>query len=226
MNLHRVGEKADYLNDTAPLTSIQEIAKATYGVVSPANAVTLSGLALTISGLKDLEAGDHNFKPIFKILSGRLLDIADGHVADYFKTKSSVGEAADSIADKIAAFYAFKVFYQKAEENVIPSFFYKYAVAQNSANSFITVSSKLFGKEVHSSFSGKISTATQWAAVLSYLIADTYRYSERRPRQAKLFKALGHTAAALTIGLGSKATLEMAGNLLTSSKMINNTDRY
>lgn len=213
MNLHRVGDRPDYYDDSTTLSSIQELALVSHGIITPANAVTLGGLALTINGLRDLDRGDRSFKPIMKVLAGRALDVADGFVADYFKTKSSVGEAADSLADKLAAFYAFKVLYNKSQEKVMPMPFLQYVVAQNSLNSIFTVAAKLSGKNVHSSFSGKIATTAQWTAIGSYLIAETCKYHQYHLGE-NLFKGIGHTAAVLNVGLGSKATFELARSSL------------
>ena len=210
MNLHRVGEVADYEKaDFASLSRVQKIALASHGLLTPANVVTLVGLGLTISGLRDIHNGDRSARPLIKIGIGRILDFVDGQLAELFGTKSKVGEAADSVADKISAFYGLYVLNKKAEENVIPKAFVEFMIVQNSLNSVFTLIGKARGREVHSSKNGKLATATQWLAIGAYLVSDTIKDNGSLENE-KLFRVMGERAAGLTVALGTLATVELA----------------
>jgi phosphatidylglycerophosphate synthase len=101
MNLHRASKKADWENVTPSKRSVfQKGAAATGGIVSPANGITVIGLGIVIYGLVLLLQGEYLWGLILLVV-GRLLDIADGVVAEATQTKSATGELFDAAADKI-----------------------------------------------------------------------------------------------------------------------------
>ena len=101
MNLHRISGNSDW-EKTQPSdrTALQKIAASTHGIVSPANFITVIGLGIVIYGLI-LLVQEQYWLGLILLAVGRLLDIADGAIADVTKTKSAVGELFDAAADKV-----------------------------------------------------------------------------------------------------------------------------
>lgn len=100
MNLHRIIGKSDWEKVPASkYTFFQKIAASTYGIISPANIITIIGLAIVVWGLALIMQGVY-LTGIILLIGGRLLDILDGAVAEMTRTKSAVGELFDAAADK------------------------------------------------------------------------------------------------------------------------------
>ncbi len=162
MKLHRVeGGWADWENQGLEKDNLfQTIARHTHGVVTPGNVISLAGLVLTINGIRDVSKG-RTERGVSKILVGRLLDIADGTLAEATKTKSPLGEKVDSGVDKVLAFYAaYKLKNQLPPDLIASVFLY------NSISSLINLKAFFEGTEPHSSAEGKITTAMEWGLVV------------------------------------------------------------
>lgn len=101
LSLHRSGATPDWLKiPVARRNRWQRLAKRTNGIVTPANAITVIGLAVALSGIVEMLVR-HFWWAILLLTVGRLLDIADGIIADRTGTKSGLGETLDATADKI-----------------------------------------------------------------------------------------------------------------------------
>ena len=194
MNLHRTDNIAQWERTPESMQNIwQRVAKKTHGVITPANAISLSGLALTISGLQDFKRGDKK-KAITKVISGRICDIADGYVAERTKTKSPLGEAVDATVDKISMAHGL---YVMSKTNTLPSLASASFLSQNIINTAATALSKKRGTELHPSAEGKITTLLQWAAIGGYAIASTEKYSADQSMVKIGSDVLASTAAAI-----------------------------
>ena len=176
MKLHRVeGGRADWENQSPEADNIfQFIARHTHGVVTPANAISLAGLFLTISGIRDVSKGDTK-EGLSKIFIGRLLDIADGTVAEATKTKSPLGEKVDAGVDKVLAFYAVYKLRDKLPKDLLTSVF-----LYNSVSSVLNLKAFLEQAEPHSSAEGKITTAVEWG-LIGLNLANSY-INEKNPK--------------------------------------------
>ena len=79
-NMHRTGKLADWeLTDSTKWNKYQKVADRTNGIITPANLISLAGLALTIQGARNI-AKKNDVKALTQIGLGRALDIADGFV--------------------------------------------------------------------------------------------------------------------------------------------------
>lgn len=101
LSLHRSDLKPDWLKiPVSRRNRWQRLAKRTNGIVTPANGVTFVGLGVALAGIIELLAR-HFWWAIILLAVGRLLDIADGVVADRTGTKSALGEILDATVDKV-----------------------------------------------------------------------------------------------------------------------------
>lgn len=101
MNLHRADKKPEWESvSPAERTPLQKLAVATYGVGTLANIITLIGFLLVIGGIYELFTARYWWAFVL-LAGGRLLDIADGVVAEATHTKSPLGEAFDASVDKV-----------------------------------------------------------------------------------------------------------------------------
>ena len=194
MNLHRTDNIPQWERTPESMQNIwQRVAKKTHGVITPANVVSLAGLALTVSGLQDFKRGDKK-KAITKVISGRLCDIADGYVAERTKTKSPLGEAVDATVDKISMAHGL---YVMSKTHTLPPLASASFLSQNVINTAATALSKKRGIELHPSAEGKITTLLQWAAIGGYAIASTEKYSADQSMVKIGSDVLASTAAAI-----------------------------
>jgi phosphatidylglycerophosphate synthase len=168
MTSHRATNEGEWRSISPELwTPGQRLAEATHGVMTLANAITIIGGGLVVSGINDLKNGEY-VDGIIKIGAGRIADIADGYVSHALGTKSPVGEAADAGVDTLLTFYAA---YKLRDLKIIPDEFAYALLAQQSANTALTGVAKLRGREIHTGASGKLSQSEKWAAIGLYAIS-------------------------------------------------------
>ncbi len=79
---------------------LQKVAKKTRGIVTAANAITITGTILAMNGLMDIATGDKALG-VAKIGAGRLCDVADGEIAELTDTKGNVGRVLDPTVDMV-----------------------------------------------------------------------------------------------------------------------------
>jgi len=199
MNLHRTDKKPQWERTAESERTVwQRIAYKTHGVVTPANLVSLTGLALTMSGLQDFKKGNKQ-RATAKIILGRACDIADGLVAEHTKTKSPFGEAVDATVDKISMAHGL---YVLSETDTLPVFATASFFTQNIVNTAATAIAKKRGVELHPSAEGKITTLLQWAAIGGYVI-DSALHDQNKDSDTMSNTALGShaiTAGATVLG--------------------------
>lgn len=201
MNLHRTGEKAQWVRvDKNKRNRWQKIASATGGIVTPGNAVSLTGLGLVSFGLKDL-LKDNPGRGIVLIGIGRLMDVLDGYVADKTETKSPLGEGLDVVIDKLEAAAALPIFYKTslAPKPVLAAF-----IGQNLANTAVTAYAKYKDNIIHPSKEGKLNTGGQWGSIGLYAlsrVADNNGHTG----SSEVLNSTAFAATAATMFLGVKA---------------------
>ena len=168
-NMHRTGKLADWeLTDSTKWNKYQKVADRTNGIITPANLISLAGLALTIRGARNI-AKKNDVKALTQIGLGRALDIADGFVADKTGTKSPLGEAVDATFDKLAVASCLPALYKR---QIINREFAGALAIQNITNSVFTVVAKLRIQEIHPDKSGKDSAFKSWVAVGTHYLAN------------------------------------------------------
>ncbi len=162
MHMHRIKAKPDweYVAESER-NSWQKLAAASRGMATPGNMITLFALSLVLAGSVLLL--DRIYVVGFvMIATGRLLDFVDGAVAERTKTKGPLGEALDSVADKLAFLAVFIVF---ALESIMPIILLAGLLLLQLANSTVVIAKKLRGINVHTTRYGKIEAAILWVTV-------------------------------------------------------------
>ncbi len=153
----------------------QKVARETYGTITPANAVTVAGFALVVSGLVDLSRGNRR-RAITKIAAGRSLDLIDGTVAKATGTMSPVGEALDAGLDKLAMAATLAVLH-KSED--MPKRIQRLFAARDLGMAALTGIGKLRQVHPHPNEAGKTATFHEWMAGGSMLIAAELEASDQ-----------------------------------------------
>jgi len=174
MNLHRSSAKPDWEHiPVSQYTTIQKIAAATGGFVTPGNAITVIGFVIVLFGLANILDG-HYWIGLILLAFGRLLDIADGVAADRTDTKSPLGEIFDAAADKIGTLFTIAAIIVADVTNlwVIVALIIPQVIIPG-----LIFYKKRQGVGIHPTRAGKISMALTWVGIVGLLIA----------------KALGHT---------------------------------
>lgn len=171
MNLHRTTGKADWERIApAARTRVQVIAARTNGVVTPPNVITAIGLAIVVYGLMALLDGQFMLGLVL-LVAGRLLDIADGMVAEATKTKSSVGEFADAAADKIGTLITIVVLFVA---QVAPWWIITVLLIPQVVIPLTIFYKKKKGISVHPTRQGKLSMALTWVGIAGLLLAKAF----------------------------------------------------
>ena len=167
MNLHRASEKPDWENtDVASRNVFQKIASNTHGVITPANVISILGLALVIFGLLAVLRGDI-WIGVGAMAFGRLLDVADGWVAESTGTKSLLGEAVDAVIDKLGTLLTIAVLFIL---NIAPWWIIAALLIPQSIAPLIAFYKKQKGTTPHPTRSGKLSMATAWAGIIGLFL--------------------------------------------------------
>jgi cardiolipin synthase len=167
MNLHRSTAHPDWETvNPAELTSVQRVAKATHGLLTPPNAITVLGLIIVIVGLIFLINQEY-WTGLILLVIGRLLDIVDGIVADKTGTKSHVGEIFDAAADKTGTILTIVVLVIAgiAEWWIIAALLIPQVTIP-----LVSYYKKRGGSGVHPTRTGKISMALAWVGIAGLLL--------------------------------------------------------
>jgi phosphatidylglycerophosphate synthase len=167
--MHRLQhDKPDWADVPADArNSWQRIAVATHGYGTLGNAITLSGLALSLVGVGNIRDGKL-VVGVCLLGIGRVADILDGYVAEHTKTKSRIGEALDATSDKIMALVTVAVF---AVGHIIPLGPLLFVFLHSVTNTVFSATARLRGRELHPSDAGKYATILEWVVLLWFLIA-------------------------------------------------------
>lgn len=166
--LHKVGQKADWELVAKPERNIwQRVAFNTKGIATPANVTSVIGAILVGLGLWYFYIGYFGWG-VISVASGRLADILDGAVAQATGTKSSVGEAIDASIDKITIIAALIIF---GIADIVPLAVIVLIALRNSVNISISVLAKASKKFLHPSRAGKLAAASEWAALLFFILS-------------------------------------------------------
>ncbi|HUP26644.1 MAG TPA: CDP-alcohol phosphatidyltransferase family protein [Candidatus Limnocylindrales bacterium] len=202
MKLHRVGKKADWDKLKARnRNNWQRLAVKTHGIITPGNIISVVGFVLVVTGLWYIY-NNHTILGVMAVLTGRVLDIADGILADKTGTKSPLGEVIDASIDKLEIALALPVMVISA---ILLPWQAIVLVVQHLANVIFAGITKARGILPHASRSGKYATTAQWGSVVLYGIA-----------KANLdhigLRSTGHVIFGLSVVLGLMATAGYAKN--------------
>jgi|AntRauTorckE6833_2_1112554.scaffolds.fasta_scaffold00037_7 phosphatidylglycerophosphate synthase len=165
MDLHYSNKKPDwYFTEPTDRNTWQRIAQATHGFVTPGNILSLSGLILVLFGAIRV-SGDSAFIGLLTIAIGRILDLADGYIANKTGTKSRLGEAVDSTADKIASVIVFALF---AIVGIMAFWQILLLFLLQLINAVSTLGAKKQSVPIQTSKIGKYATLLQWVTIGLY----------------------------------------------------------
>jgi phosphatidylglycerophosphate synthase len=163
MNLHRSDGKSDW-EKLAPAkrNAWQQVAASTNGVVTAANALTVIGLMLVLTGLVLIGAKEY-WAGVIIVAAGRLCDVLDGIVAEATGTKSRLGESLDASFDKLALLAVFVVL---PIVGIMPWWMVAILLVPNLLNSILATIAVRRAIVLHPSRAGKLSMAYSSAAIL------------------------------------------------------------
>ena len=174
MKLHRVGKKADWDKLKSRQRNFwQRLAFSTHGIVTPGNIISMTGFILVGWGLISIYRGQI-ITGVAAVTFGRILDIADGLLADKTGTKSPLGEVVDATIDKVEIAAALPVL---VVTNILMPWQALIIFVQHAANVIFTGIAKVRGLLPHASRAGKYATTAQWLAIVLYgctLIGDSF----------------------------------------------------
>lgn len=169
MNLHRTSARADWENIPASKhTPFQKIAAITGGYATPANLVTIIGFGIVLYGLATILDGQY-WLGLLLLALGRLLDVADGVVADKTGTKSPLGEIFDAAVDKLETLFTIAVLILVDITNlwVIVALIIPQAIIP-----MLIFYKKQKGVGIHPTRVGKLSMALTWAGIVGLLLLE------------------------------------------------------
>lgn len=170
-SLHRTGHLADWEMTPKNKRNIwQRVAFSTKGILTPANVISVIGAILVFLGLFYIFTNELALGFVC-VAVGRFADLLDGAVAQATGTKSSVGEAVDAGLDKIIIFVAIVAFFVTG---IVPL----WAAVIITLRNLIIMTLGLLGKAhrvtLHPSRAGKYAAATEWSAILLFILAVAF----------------------------------------------------
>jgi len=171
MKLHRTSGKPDWAQVALDRRNhFQKLAAATHGVLTPANVITIIGLATVVIGLAAILQTQYGTGVGFLIV-GRLLDVVDGVVADLTATKAPLGEALDASVDKVGTFLTVVVLYAAhvADWRIITGLLLPQLVTLG-----IILYLRRIGKTVHPTRAGKLGMALLWVGIIGLVAVEAW----------------------------------------------------
>lgn len=199
MKLHFTGMRADWVGvPVSKQNNWQRLAARSFGILTPANGISLVGLVCIVIGLLVMSA-HHLWWGIGLLGVGRLADVLDGTVAQYTQTKGPVGEAVDAISDKIAAILVISYFIVNNWLPLIPLILVGLHVIVNSLLASIAWVRK---QQLHPSASGKYSTVCAWMILLIFSAAYAVGQMNALPHTTLLL--IGYVTSVIFIFLAAQ----------------------
>ncbi len=167
MQLHRSEKQPDWHELGRNQYNVwQKVGAVTGGWLTPANVITLIGLAVVIVGLACVAHGQY-WTGIGLLVAGRLCDVADGWIADRTATKGPVGEMLDAVIDKIGTVMTILVL---LVSRTAPWWALLLLVLPQLLNSVLTAYSMYRHKRLHPSRVGKLSMAALWVSLVGLIV--------------------------------------------------------
>ena len=190
--LHTRHDKPDWEYVSPGKRSVsQRIAARTRGVITPANIVSVIGLALVVWGVALLGHGSY-ILGVLLIIGGRLADIADGFIAERTRTKSRLGEIMDIVIDKLTAVI---VLVYAIINFSIPVYVLTFVILQNVLSSLAGLYIHFKSLDLHTTRLGKTATGLTWAVMIVFILLEHYDNS------VVAAGAYGAFGAYLTVGI-------------------------
>lgn len=168
MVLHELHKRAEwYAVPDSQRTGIQRLAARTQGIITPANVVSLLGLAITLWGL--LAFYQHSYTLGLVLVGiGRLADILDGYIARQTHTTSPFGEGLDAGFDKAVVLAAVVLL---TAAHVLPLFVTALVIVIQLIIAGLALAVRHDGTGIHPSRSGKYAMFVLWVAIGLFMVA-------------------------------------------------------
>jgi phosphatidylglycerophosphate synthase len=170
----------------------QRLADRTHGIVTPGNALSVIGFVIVLYGLYLLII-DELLAAVLAISLGRLVDVADGAVADYTGTKSPLGALIDTVVDKLILGLSCLVLWAY---NLVPQLILVLLLAHVTYNASMTGLAKFRHVNLYPSATGKAGTLFEWLAITSFLL----HHAAENSQQMHLADIMLGIAVACSIG--------------------------
>ncbi|MDN5275842.1 MAG: CDP-diacylglycerol--glycerol-3-phosphate3-phosphatidyltransferase [Candidatus Saccharibacteria bacterium] len=167
MNLHRADKRPEWESISSDQWNYwQKVAASTHSIVTPANIISVIGLALVLYGLGLLFVQAY-IPALILLVVGRLLDLVDGIVAHATGTKSPLGEIMDASIDKIGTLLTILCLavLQIAPWWVLLALFLPHLII-----SAIVFAGRSRNVKLHPSRIGKLSMAVAWVVLTALLL--------------------------------------------------------
>lgn len=167
--MHRISGEAEWVSVADTERNVwQQVAAATSGVVTIGNFFSLLGLASVPLGLWLIIGREQHLLGALVLAVGRLGDVLDGWAADKTGTKSPLGELLDASFDKISIIVTVVAL---LIATVIPWWALVIWATPHLINSVFALAAWRQNRRLHPSSFGKISTATGWMAMLTFVVS-------------------------------------------------------
>jgi phosphatidylglycerophosphate synthase len=164
-------------------------------IFTPANAISLIGLALVVVGSANITTQTG----VLMIIGGRAMDLIDGYVARATK-ESDLGAAIDATFDKLAVA---AILVGAILQAALPLAIILWVLIQNLLNSVISIIAAVKGHKLETSIEGKRTMFLQNVAIGLLLVSNL-------ASGEVLFNVLllaGMLAAIVSVPLGVKTTI-------------------
>lgn len=184
--------------------TIQKVAEATNGIVTPGNATSATGFGLSMHGISNLDG----YGGLIETGAGFGLDVVDGKVSRATGTASPLGEVVDATLDKIkTGYFAAKLLLERrAPKGLVAA-----VIGQNALNAGITLYDKRVNDppRVHPTKAGKYGMFAQNSGLFLHAIGTKIR--EKRPVAGKTIKLAGSVIGYTGVGISLVASKQYAG---------------
>lgn len=202
MNLHRNTGTPDWeIIAVEKRTTVQKLAAATHGVVTPPNLISLIGFGLVVYGLVALLQEEY-WIGLVALGSGRLLDVVDGAVAQLTGTKSPLGELVDATIDKFGTLFTIIVFYVAGI-----SFWWLITalLLPQVLISLVVLYKRVKNEKIHPTLVGKLSMGALWVSLVGLVMIKALTLATVHP-----FSVAVYAVTAISVGLGMYALWQYA----------------
>jgi phosphatidylglycerophosphate synthase len=167
MQLHHASAEPDWAAIAPEKRNYwQRVAAQTRGVVTPGNVTSVVGVSFVALGLWYIGRG-RLWSGLVTVGIGRLLDIADGALAERTGTKSPLGESVDATLDKLVVFAALIVF---AVAGILPAPVALLVGFENAVTAVLSLAAKSLRRRIQPVRAGKLGTAVEWGALLFFVL--------------------------------------------------------
>lgn len=200
MDLHRSRSKPEWelIDPGHKMNRHQKLAAKSSGLITVANAVSLSGFLAVDMGIRKLKKQRQKSAFILFTLAG-LCDISDGFISQKLGTIGPVGEAVDALTDK---FKMLRTLTGLIDANILSKRVAYTFLAQNAGSAALALFAKTKGLEHHPSKLGKFNMAAQSTTI----VFSTVKASHNKP--PNIFNTVEPLVEISTMVLGAVALID------------------